>query len=816
MRYDIDAVKSASADRWPEIFAALAKVPAELFNRKHHSCPKCGGRDRFRFIDSEKGAAICNQCFTTKNGDGIAVLQWLNGWDFKQALSEVARHVGVNPTRSKKEKNPEEHLEFLPWNDSLVGLWCLKKKPITPEAIKLVGGRLAKYRSQFNVICLPVLGANLDTSKPIGWVIFRIDGGTIPVWLGGQISEHVKIKTMPGTGRGIIGWVPDNQGRRTLFKTEGPTDLLSLLSAGINQGDGAFCNIHGAKENPVETPFLPKLVEGHDVIVVHDRDKPGLEGATQVGDRPGWSKWLAQFAASARVVDLPYELAENHGKDLRDYFLDGNKAADLYALAESTDLIAGTESTEQWVDEAEDDPHRLARVNLENYRAAGRDLRNWRGEWYQYKGDRYVRMTRASLENRVGASIKSELDRQWKQKIKEAPGQPVKVRKVTSRLVSDVVKATGTYAYVKDRQEMNAWLDDGPKDCIAMKNGILCLSELFKPSGERDDNKVLLPHSARWFSTTALDYEFDPTAKCPTWMSFLEDVFNSDQEAITALRKWFGYLLLPDTSLHKMMFVIGRPRSGKGTVMRTLINMMGRSAVASPTLNDLSGPFALHGLLEKTVAVIGDARLSGRADEIGITERLLSITGEDPQDVHRKYLETLHAVRLPLRFTLFSNVLPKLSDSSAAFMTRCIFLRMPNTYVGKEDLDLGNRISQEMSGILNWAIAGRYELQQDKKIVQPESGMQLKRDMQVMISPISVFIDQCCEQSGQVEPKDLFDHWNEWARENDVSRKIDLQNFGKKIRDVLPGVDVQRIQIGGTRTRFYKGISIRRSTDDSF
>ncbi|MEL6895364.1 MAG: phage/plasmid primase, P4 family, partial [Planctomycetota bacterium] len=465
------------------------------------------------------------------------------------------------------------------------------------------------------------------------------------------------------------------------------------------------------------------------------------------------------------------------------------------------------------VDEADDDPHRLARANLERYRERGRDLRNWRGEWYQYKGTHYQRISTSGLRNRITAAIKSELDRTWIERIeRQGDDDTPPVRKVTTRLLTDVVQATAGLTYLKDSTEHGSWIGEGPPNCIAMQNGILCLSELFKSAGERDDNKILLPHSTNWFSTVCLPYGFDHEAQCPRWQEFLLDVFNGDQASITALQQWFGYLLLPDTSLHKMMFIIGQPRSGKGTIMRTLINLVGRNSVASPTLNDLAGNFSLQGLTDKTIAVIPDARLSQRADETTITEKILSITGEDPQDIQRKHMETLHAVRLQVRFTLFSNQLPTLKDTSAALMTRGLFLLMPNCYEGREDRNLGSDLEAELPGILNWAIVGRYQLQEAGRIQQPQMGRSLLSQMKMLSAPLTSFLDEHCTigPNEECEVSLLYERYEEWCESNDVDRKFSKQRFGKELRDASPNISVIRKKIAGVRERWYGGISISK------
>jgi putative DNA primase/helicase len=70
--------------------------------------------------------------------------------------------------------------------------------------------------------------------------------------------------------------------------------------------------------------------------------------------------------------------------------------------------------------------------------------------------------------------------------------------------------------------------------------------------------------------------------------------------------------------------------------------------VAGPTLSSLSGDFGLAPLLGKSLAVVSDARLSGRNSSV-VVERLLAISGEDTITVNRKYREQWTG-KLPSRF----------------------------------------------------------------------------------------------------------------------------------------------------------------------
>ena len=75
--------------RWRAILAA-AGISPKLLDKRHHPCPMCGGKDRWRFTDyHQKGRWHCNQC---GNGDGYELLQKIKGLDFKEA-AKLARSL---------------------------------------------------------------------------------------------------------------------------------------------------------------------------------------------------------------------------------------------------------------------------------------------------------------------------------------------------------------------------------------------------------------------------------------------------------------------------------------------------------------------------------------------------------------------------------------------------------------------------------------------------------------------------------------------------------------------------------------------------
>lgn len=90
-------IPALARGKWAQILPALG-VPANALTTRHVACPRTGekgnGSPRFRFANRDgKGNYFC-QC-SEGNEDGFGLLQCLFGWDFKQAVAEVAKVIGA-------------------------------------------------------------------------------------------------------------------------------------------------------------------------------------------------------------------------------------------------------------------------------------------------------------------------------------------------------------------------------------------------------------------------------------------------------------------------------------------------------------------------------------------------------------------------------------------------------------------------------------------------------------------------------------------------------------------------------------------------
>ncbi len=238
--------------------------------------------------------------------------------------------------------------------------------------------------------------------------------------------------------------------------------------------------------------------------------------------------------------------------------------------------------------------------------------------------------------------------------------------------VKNVHDALKALVHLPSERAPPCWVGGGEEagPIMPCRNGLLRIAD-----------GALLPHSADYFNTAAADFDYDPAAPQPAeWLRFLASLWPDDIESINTLQEMIGYILSGDGGHHKMFLLIGPTRSGKGTIGRILVKLLGGRGHVGVPLANLAGTFGLQPLLGKMLALVPDARLSGRSHTI--VERLLAISGQDDLTVERKNTTSI-TVRLPARFVFLTNVLPALADPSGTVAKRFIVLTMMNSFFGR-------------------------------------------------------------------------------------------------------------------------------------
>ena len=270
----------------------------------------------------------------------------------------------------------------------------------------------------------------------------------------------------------------------------------------------------------------------------------------------------------------------------------------------------------------------------------------------------------------------------------------------------------------------------------------------------------ILPPSPHWFNLAALDYEFDPNATCPQWDRFLNDIFGNDAESKATIMEFVGLSLTTITKFQKALFIKGPKRSGKGTIARIIQAVIGEHNVAAQSMDDFAQKFGLETFVGKTLVAVSDARVKKNISA-GTVERILCIIGEDPMKIDQKYKKALDKVRLATKLLFLSNMLLKIPDQSGVLPSRFIYVKLTESFYGREDEDLEKKLLAELPGILNSAIRHLRALLARKKFIQPKTDTVLYDQMMGLCSPVYEFAQ---ELEPCMPPDTIWKKWNEFCK----------------------------------------------------
>ena len=334
---------------------------------------------------------------------------------------------------------------------------------------------------------------------------------------------------------------------------------------------------------------------------------------------------------------------------------------------------------------------------------------------------------------------------------------------------------------------------------ISLQNGIFHL-----------EDSLLIPHSLGFFTQNSLPFSYNQSAACPRWLTFLNSVWDEDQESIDTLQEMFGYILSGDTSQQKFFNIIGPRRSGKGTINKILVALLGQHNTVAPQLEELCDTFGLQPWLGKLLASFTDARAPER-NRSAVVSQLLRIVGGDTITINRKNKESWNGY-LPTRIVVYSNEVLQLTENSNALTGRMVVLKMTRSFYNNEDTELAHKLEKELSGIFNWAMEGlRRRLERGGHFNQPRTGVELLELMSELGNPIGSFVDDALvfEPDAIVCKDDVFSCYKRWAIKKSIVPGTELA-FKRRF---LAATQEHRIEsaldrTSGNRTHIYRGVKL--------
>jgi putative DNA primase/helicase len=282
---------------------------------------------------------------------------------------------------------------------------------------------------------------------------------------------------------------------------------------------------------------------------------------------------------------------------------------------------------------------------------------------------------------------------------------------------------------------------------LNVNNGILSLL-----------TQTLEPHRREAYCTKLAPVDFLPDANCPRFAAFLERIFEGDQEVISYIQRIFGYMLSGNTKEQVMFILYGDGANGKSTLIDVMMDLLGdysRQADFTTFLasnsNRIRNDIARLDGARCVSAVEGDR--DRRLDEAIIKQ----LTGGDritARFLRQEYFEFIPQFKL----VLASNNKPRIRGSDNGIWRR-IHLIPFNVHIPENERNpnLKAELHSEMSGILNWALAGFAEWQ-CIGLAMPETVKAATDAYRAEMDEKTRFINEMCveENGAEVSATELY------------------------------------------------------------
>jgi putative DNA primase/helicase len=209
-------------------------------------------------------------------------------------------------------------------------------------------------------------------------------------------------------------------------------------------------------------------------------------------------------------------------------------------------------------------------------------------------------------------------------------------------------------------------------------------------------------------------------------------------------------------------------------------------------LKAFSDSFGMQDFPGKKAAVFSDVRIDVlTTKELSmVTERLLSITGEDEMHINRKH-KGYYMGALPTRLAFLANELPKFEDETGALSSRMLIFRMKQQFLDeRQDPNLTAKLLAERSGILNLALDALDALRSRGHLIQCASGLDMVERFADQVSYVRRFIDECCEIGPEYEAKvgTLFQRWQLWCQRCGIRFKWEDNTLSEKLQAAVPTI----------------------------
>lgn len=260
-----------------------------------------------------------------------------------------------------------------------------------------------------------------------------------------------------------------------------------------------------------------------------------------------------------------------------------------------------------------------------------------------------------------------------------------------------------------DKLTDHKWFLDSTHRRINFQNGVLNL-----------DTMELGPHLPDYGFRYVLDFDYDPTATCPQFEKFMDDVSCGDVAVRRLLLEFPGYCIANEEIVfHKALVLVGQGANGKSTYMNVIRGLVSKEAHTSLSLKDLQAEYNRQ-LLDGKLFNLSEEQPANALMDTSNFKNLVAggeVLGRQPY-------KGPYTFRNRAKFMYSCNELPGSTDTSGGFFRRLLivpFLGEFSEARGNVDRTIEKKLLTERAGIFNLLIRSYKDLMARGDFDQPQA-----------------------------------------------------------------------------------------------
>lgn len=275
-----------------------------------------------------------------------------------------------------------------------------------------------------------------------------------------------------------------------------------------------------------------------------------------------------------------------------------------------------------------------------------------------------------------------------------------------------------------------------------------------------------------------------PSATCPRWLAFLDEVLGGDAELIAYVQAFVGYTLTGDVSGQCFIFLFGYGKNGKSVfteILQALLREYGQRAPQSLLTASHNG----HEPRNEIARLHGARLVVGSETEEGARlaeSRIKDLTGGDTLTGRLLYAEAFD-FKARLKLWLFGNHKPEIRGTDDGIWRRVRLIpftvKIPEA---RRDTQLQAKLTGELSGILNWALEGTRRFLASG-LIAPQAVIAASADYRDEEDLLGDFIRDEIEHDpdSRIDTGDVFSRYKEWADRYGLRHPLNRRTLTKRL-----------------------------------